>query len=318
MRNLKLPIHQRILKWAISILGGIIALGAVLDALSNAITLVNLSVAGWGSLVLVSGWVATELGIKRFTPTWRGADGSEQRIKKLGTQPRLMILGMLLLLWFPSGLEWLKSVGMPQLLASSNHPRNTALIYEPFAEALVEWQDQLGPPQPPRNANIRFHEFGNAYVIWAEAPSKRFYVLRKQPQVFRINDDPAQRDEGFWESTQWLRKNVMACPGELPPCGGVGKMMKSQRSEWEWIGCLLWDDWVGQSLGRMQKFASGIIVGPVAAGKERKNEWISIVLLHDKSQHDESQLHGRWQYAPVATRIERPQIPPTPRCGAVP
>ena len=89
-------------------MGGILAFGTLLDAISNAISLVNQRVAVVGSLLILGCWAVVELAIKKYAPVWRGVDGADQRITRLGTQPRLFVVGMLMLLWIPAVADALR------------------------------------------------------------------------------------------------------------------------------------------------------------------------------------------------------------------
>jgi hypothetical protein len=90
------------------VLGGILALGAFFDAISNAISLVTLPVAIASSLLLLGMWGATTLLLKRYPLRWRGVDGSDQYIKTLGPQPRFFLVGMIALLWCSPVLDWVR------------------------------------------------------------------------------------------------------------------------------------------------------------------------------------------------------------------
>jgi hypothetical protein len=122
-----------------------LALGELLNALNNAISMVTRRVAVTGSVVLVGCWVATELILKRYSPPWRGADGTEQRIRKLGVQPRLFLIGILMLLWFPALTEWIRGKSS-QYPTPSSHQQTRTLHTKPKDGAVGMVTDPRGVP----------------------------------------------------------------------------------------------------------------------------------------------------------------------------
>ena len=77
----------------------------MLDAVSNAVSLTLRAAALW-SIIIGASWAVIEVAIWWYSPLWRGRDGSKHRIKRLGRQPRLGIVGAIILLWIPQAIAW--------------------------------------------------------------------------------------------------------------------------------------------------------------------------------------------------------------------
>jgi hypothetical protein len=95
------PFHQRALIWLIYAFAGFVAFGTLLDAVSNAITLITPLITYAGSLALVSLWLFLEIRLNKRGLKWVVKGGQEIRIQKLGLRPRLAFLGIVMLLWTP-------------------------------------------------------------------------------------------------------------------------------------------------------------------------------------------------------------------------
>jgi hypothetical protein len=105
--DMNVPLHQRALIWLIYASAGFIAFGTLLDAVSNAITLITPLITYVASSVLVSLWLFLEIRLNKRGLKWIVQGGEEIRIRKLGLRPRLAFLGIVMLLWTP----WLVYVG---------------------------------------------------------------------------------------------------------------------------------------------------------------------------------------------------------------
>ena len=95
------PPHQRLFLGVTWALAGVIALGSLLDAVSNAISLVTPTRAVIVSVVVLLLWFALEHRIRRQPLDWAGEDGTLVRIKGLGWSIRIGLMGALMLLWLP-------------------------------------------------------------------------------------------------------------------------------------------------------------------------------------------------------------------------
>lgn len=94
------PYHQRLLRWGAFLLAGFISLGALLDAISNAVILVPPRLTYVASAVLVVSWLLTEITARLFGIDWLSR-GDMARVKSLGPQLRFGLFGVLILLWIP-------------------------------------------------------------------------------------------------------------------------------------------------------------------------------------------------------------------------
>jgi hypothetical protein len=97
----RLTSAQRVVKWALWLLAGGLALGALLDSVSNAISLVSPATTYISTAVLVTLWFFLEATARLFGIPWVSHDRRSVRIKRLGSEIRFGIIGVLLLLWVP-------------------------------------------------------------------------------------------------------------------------------------------------------------------------------------------------------------------------
>lgn len=95
------PLHQKLVKWIFFILVGVASAGTLLDAISNAVSLVSPSFTYIGSAILATLWLLTELAAILFGIPWVTGGSRKVRFKSLGPKLRLGLLGVLILLWIP-------------------------------------------------------------------------------------------------------------------------------------------------------------------------------------------------------------------------
>lgn len=76
--------------------GAYVAAGALLDAVGNAITLVNWGVTIAGTILVILLWIGSRVVLKRRAVQW-----GVYRVKRLGYYPACAFCGVLLLLWTP-------------------------------------------------------------------------------------------------------------------------------------------------------------------------------------------------------------------------
>ncbi len=95
------PLHQKLIKWISFVLVGIAAAGSLLDAVSNAISLISPPFTYIGSAVLLVLWLLAESAAMFFGIPWLVRGGQRVRYKALGPQIRLGLIGLLVLLWIP-------------------------------------------------------------------------------------------------------------------------------------------------------------------------------------------------------------------------
>ena len=100
--------YQTNWKRGVWFLAGLGALGAFLDAIGNALAIVTPSITVIGTIVFLAVWGLAELVIRVRRPRWRLDGGQPARLTALGLQPRWFVLGAILLLWIPRGVDYLK------------------------------------------------------------------------------------------------------------------------------------------------------------------------------------------------------------------
>lgn len=123
------PLIQRLLKWGAFVLAGVLCLGALLDSITNTITLVTLSAAIATTSVVVPLWLLTELVVRLFGIPWGGNPGARPRIRTLGPGVRFGLVGMLALLWLPQ-LERLlpRDDTLPTLQVEIRNPTTNDIV----------------------------------------------------------------------------------------------------------------------------------------------------------------------------------------------
>jgi hypothetical protein len=97
----RLTSAQRVVKWVLWLLAGGLTLGALLDSVSNAISLVSPAVTYISTAVVVTVWLFLEATARLFGIPWVSRDRQFVRIKRLGSEIRFGMTGALLLLWVP-------------------------------------------------------------------------------------------------------------------------------------------------------------------------------------------------------------------------
>jgi hypothetical protein len=94
---------------------GVLALGSLLSAISNSISLVSPRVTYIASAFLIVTWVFFEFTFMMFRLPWLAAHGVRVRLIAPGVKPRLCMIGVLALLWVPRFGDLLRAgQGVPQ------------------------------------------------------------------------------------------------------------------------------------------------------------------------------------------------------------
>lgn len=92
---------QRSWKYGGWTLAGVLAAGALLDSLANALQLVTPLTTYIGTLALMIAATAAHLVMKRWGVPWQYDPGTEVRLKGLGPSQVCFVIGIILLLWYP-------------------------------------------------------------------------------------------------------------------------------------------------------------------------------------------------------------------------
>lgn len=107
-----MPKHQKFLRNILWVMGGLLALGAFVGAINDAIALIKWPIALAGTLLIFLGWVIIQVYLKHRPVLWKNANGNLVRVKKLGSRYSLFFVGMVILLWLPSSISWFESKGL--------------------------------------------------------------------------------------------------------------------------------------------------------------------------------------------------------------
>lgn len=108
-------------------LAGIYVFGQLLDAVSNAITLISLRGAIWMSVIGGVLWAAVELTIRLRPLPWRGVGGASLRITRFGPHLRAGLLGAFILLWIPQIIDWAReSAPSPTIVKNADDAKPDA------------------------------------------------------------------------------------------------------------------------------------------------------------------------------------------------
>lgn len=161
---MKVPIYQRIIKGSLFVLLGVLALGNLLDAIGNAVSIITPIVTYVSTIILLLVWVVIELLTKFKRVPWLLKD---QRINVtgIGVKIRLSLLGIVLLLWVPRVVDLYR----PQQVAET--PKTIE------AEQHEYWNryDWSAYPQPlgkydPSKYRIRYLIFHTKWQLQADGP----------------------------------------------------------------------------------------------------------------------------------------------------
>jgi hypothetical protein len=148
-----LPFHQRIIRSGIYVFAGVLLLGAFLDAISNAFALVSPRTTYRVSLIVLTCWVLLEFATKLIRPRWLIKNQQTVRVRRWNIQPRLMILGVVLLLWIPRTPQILQSAfasetpESPRVLIWLNNPSDTLIAVSLEGEYVLRPRDGRPPTQ---------------------------------------------------------------------------------------------------------------------------------------------------------------------------
>jgi tetratricopeptide (TPR) repeat protein len=100
-QRMKKPLYQKIIIGFVAAIFGYSFLGALLDATSNAVTLINPELSIPLSIIILIIWITLEL-ILKIHPTLWIVKGQKALISKLGIIPRCALLGAIVLVWIPN------------------------------------------------------------------------------------------------------------------------------------------------------------------------------------------------------------------------
>jgi hypothetical protein len=117
--HMRVPLYQRMIRTIAFAILGLTAFGTVLDALSNAVSLVTPRTTYLGTVLLVVGLLATNLLLRTWPLPWYTA-GVQIRIKNTGPKTTAVIVGMIALLWLPRWFDHAAHSGIGPHSAKAN------------------------------------------------------------------------------------------------------------------------------------------------------------------------------------------------------
>lgn len=106
-RYVRGPTYQKLVVIGTWVVGGVLLLGSLLDAIANAFTVVTPIATYVGTALLLTGAIATHLVLKRHPLEWQMKNGLI-RLNGLGPRPVAILVGFVVLLWVPRTPEFLR------------------------------------------------------------------------------------------------------------------------------------------------------------------------------------------------------------------
>jgi hypothetical protein len=119
---MKKPFHQKVIIWMTCLLAGFIGVGALLDSVSNAITLVTGTLTRVGSLVILISYLSAQIFLRVRPLRWAIKGSKEVRLRRLGWRVTLAVAGAIILLWVPRLTEVVKRDAPPAASATVSKP----------------------------------------------------------------------------------------------------------------------------------------------------------------------------------------------------
>ncbi len=267
---MKTPVHQAVLTWASWALTGVLTLGAILGAISNAITLITPRVTYTGSVLLCAAWLTAQLLLRRYPITWATADGTTVKINRLGLRSSLPFGGMVLLLWVPLLMGRVSAGNEPfasfELIVSL--PRTNSFLaaadYQTLVNTLAAGQSDCDVTFEVRFLSARF-PFRQTLYVTSGLRDLRVYILPfsedqwKRPPTWRsygFNWDQRFQGPVVLQSDAGgpVRLSVRASPHDLAQLGPEVSMRAIDGWDVElaitWTGTKVKDIHSSMELGR--------------------------------------------------------------------
>ncbi|MBL7684270.1 MAG: hypothetical protein JNK00_13000 [Flavipsychrobacter sp.] len=129
---MKKPTHQKFIENAGWVFCAILAVGGLLDSISNAINLINIKVAIIATVLITIGFSILNIIIKERKINWVSNDGKEFVITKIGKKITWSISGVVLLIWLPIVLNTftLNKKNSAPKQPKSKEPENAKPVFE--------------------------------------------------------------------------------------------------------------------------------------------------------------------------------------------
>lgn len=175
---MNIPIHQRYITRGLYLYAGVIALSGLLGAINNARAIITPVVTYTATVVTVALWILSEILIAQGFVSLVMSKSQPTPIKRLGPQPRLAIVGAVLLLWVP---RLIPSPVSPETLKRLNDGVQAAAAdgaETGIRQALNEGADING-----RN---RFGQTALMVAAWGEGPSSNVPNHSARPRAVKL------------------------------------------------------------------------------------------------------------------------------------
>jgi len=96
---------QKTYKYIIFLLGGILFFGALLDAISNSISLITFPIAVLGTIIISVTWIILEITASKKGLKWSLPGGKKTVVRKINNQVKFFFIGIIITLWIPFFLK---------------------------------------------------------------------------------------------------------------------------------------------------------------------------------------------------------------------
>ena len=179
------PRFQRGALTVIAIVGGMLALGSFLDALTNAFSLVTVPVAVVGTAVFTIATGAVDIICRRHGIRWRERE-TTITVRRLGSKWWLSLSGAVLLLWLPTLVSTLSPTRIPSVPDVSDAPQQTT------AKDRLEILREFGPRIDDKS--VRFSERSLSLAECIDAGIFRDTVAFEKASELLV-DAPVDPDE---------------------------------------------------------------------------------------------------------------------------
>ena len=95
------PSYQRAWPWAVSIILGMLAAGALLDSIANTFLLITSRITYISSIMIIGMWMLLMVLLKKHGLVWSTKDDQQVRIRRLRVKVKGAVIGVMVLLWLP-------------------------------------------------------------------------------------------------------------------------------------------------------------------------------------------------------------------------
>ncbi len=173
---MRIPAFQQIIRWISYCVIGILGFSAVIDAINNALTLITPPVTYSLSIVAALLWIFVEIYVRHHPFPWVTNDGQTVQITRLGTKPKLVLLGVFISAWLP------RLFGTPLTQEIQEPPLIRSLTLTVRLTCTVRTGEELPPSQ------VDFWPMSGDADAYLDGPAGRVRLQFESPVYFRIPD----------------------------------------------------------------------------------------------------------------------------------